>query len=184
VMQLAVAALLMMLVSWICKATVPSAADWQAVLHHGRGALLGLAAAGTMLALLGWSWGTTWLELVPTPRRLVAAGFLFVPVLLCSLGLAVGMQWLISAAGGTWRAAALRGAAWLGLSSALWLSHVLLMGSDRQLLAIPGLLVTVSGVVALPLWLLQGRPGLGAARAVCHAVAVACVLAWHLPFVE
>ena len=143
-----------------------------------------MAGAAAMLMLLGGTWGTTWLQWNPGPRRLAAAAVLIGPLFLCCCALTGATQRLLGATGATWRGGLLRGGAWLSLSLTMWLSYVLWMRQERQLLAIPGLLIAASGVVPLPLWLLKDRPGLGAARATSHAVAVACFLAWHLPFVE
>ena len=136
-----------------------------------RGALLGLAGGGLVLILLGVTWGSTWLDLIPTPRRVLAGVVLFALFLPCCLALAAGAG------------SALRNAAWPALWLAVWLGHAWLLREGRPFLGIPTLFVALSAAVPLPLWLLRDRPGLGAARAVSHALGAACFLAWHLPFV-
>jgi dienelactone hydrolase len=148
--------------------------------HIGRGAILGVLAGAVGLALLGTTGGTTWLDLVPTARRLVLGLVLLVLILPCSLALASGVQRALATGVGTaWRAAT-----WLGLPLMLWLGHTLLVKGERPFLGIPLLFVAASAVVPLPLWLLRDRPGLATARGVAHALAAACLLAWHLPFVR
>jgi pimeloyl-ACP methyl ester carboxylesterase len=181
VVHLAMAAVVIALAARLVDPAYLVVTPWSCAL---RGLGLGLAGAGAMLALLGVTWGTTWFELIPSPRRLAAAGVLIGPVFLCCCALAAATQRLLGVTAATWKGALYHGGAWLGLSLTLWLSYVLWMRQERPLLAIPGLLLAASGVVPLPLWLLRDRPGLGAARATSHAVAVACFLAWHLPFVE
>jgi pimeloyl-ACP methyl ester carboxylesterase len=180
VVALGVAGLVVVVVAWLA-----SPGRWAVTECNlwWRGIVLGLVAAALMLALLGGTWGTTWLQLITTPRRLVISGLLIGPIFFCSLALAFGIQRLLGPGGATWKGAGLRGLAWVALSAALWISHIALMRNERPLLAIPTLLVALSCVVPLPLWLLEDRPGLSVARALSHAIAAGCFLGWHLPFV-
>jgi dienelactone hydrolase len=146
----------------------------------GRGAILGIFAWGLGLLLLGVTWGTTWLELVPTFRRLVLALVLLLLFLPCCLVLARGISRALGQSPGT----AARALGWLGPVLAMWLGHTWLVRPGHPFLGIPLLFVAASTTVPLPLWLLSDRPGLSTARGVCHALTVSCFLAWHLPFMH
>lgn len=149
-----------------------------------RGVALGLAAGALGLLLLGLTWGTTWLDLVPTARRILLGLVLLVLFLPLSGLLVHGVQRALGQTPGTFGGACLRGLAWLGPVLFLWLGHAWLVRPGHPFLGIPLLFVGASSIIPLPLWLLADRPGLGMARAVSHALAAACFLACHLPFVH
>jgi dienelactone hydrolase len=149
-----------------------------------RGAVLGVLAAAVGLTLLGLTWGTTWLDLVPTARRLLLGLVLLALILPCTLVLAFGIQRALTRTPATCVGAAWRAVAWMGPQVALWLGHTWLVRAERPFLGIPLVFVAASAVVPLPLWLLRDRPGMGTARGVAHALTAACLLAWHLPFVH
>jgi dienelactone hydrolase len=177
---LAVVALVAVLAGALARGALPQPGEAPGKGHVGRGAALGVLTGAVGLALLGTTWGTTWLEPVPTARRLGLGLVLLVLLLPCTLALASGVQRALAPGVGTaWRAAA-----WLGLPLMLWLGHTVLVRGERPFLGIPLLFVAASAAVPLPLWLLRDRPGLAAARGVAHALTAACLLAWHLPFVH
>jgi dienelactone hydrolase len=149
-----------------------------------RAVILGLSTAGCGLAIFGATWGTTWLDLMPTPGRVRVAVVLAVLFLPCCLALASGVQRALGKVAPTRAGAILRGLVWIGMALTLWLGHVCFGRVDHPFQGIPLLFIVLSSFVPLPLWLLSDRPGLGTARAVGHAVTAACFLAWHLPFVH
>jgi dienelactone hydrolase len=178
---LAVAGFTALAAGWAVYSAGPPRRQAPAWRTLGRGGVVGSLASALGLTLLGVPWGTTWLDVVPAPGRVIVALLLLVLFLPCTLTLAVAVQGVLSR---TAAGPALRGMAWLGLSLTMWLGHTWLVRPDRPFLGIPTLFVALSSVVPLPLWLLPPRPGLGMARATSHALAAACVLAWHLPFVH
>jgi dienelactone hydrolase len=149
-----------------------------------RGAVLGVLTGGVGLALLGIPWGSTWLELLPTWRRLVLVVVLLLHLLPCSLALASGVQRGLGQTPATLGGAGLRAVAWLGPVLTLWLGYAWLARSEHPFLGIPLVFLAASAAVPLPLWLLPDRPGLTTARGVAHALTAASFLAWHLPFVH
>ena len=148
-----------------------------------RGLLLGGLVCVLEMCLFGFTWGTTWIDVSLTPRR-VAVGAALAMVLfpVCWL-LAVGVQKTLGPSPATLRSGLRRFVAWIGLGLALWIGHLWLVRQDYPFAGIPLLFVLVSGALPLPLWLLSDRPGLCTARAVNHTLATACFLACHLPFV-
>jgi pimeloyl-ACP methyl ester carboxylesterase len=149
-----------------------------------RGLLLGVLYSGLWLALFGLTFGTTWVDVVPTMDRLRATLILLAVLFPCCLLMALGTQKVMAQTPASLSGVALRGAIWLGLALAMWLGHLALVRVDQPMLGIPTLYVVGSAVVPLPLWLLRNRPGLGVARAVSHALGAACFLGLHLPFVQ
>jgi dienelactone hydrolase len=164
----------------------PSPAGWHAF-EHGtrqavRGLILGTAALVLAFAWLNFSWGATWWDLVPTPRRLQLVAIL-IPILVpVGLLLALGFQRL----GGHRRPdqlALAQGLAWLAVPAALWLGYILFADARHPLFAVPVWFTATSFIVPFPLWLLPNRPGMTWARGIAHAGAAAWLLGCHLPFV-
>jgi dienelactone hydrolase len=149
-----------------------------------NGVALGLLTAAFSLAVYGVSWGSTWLDLTPSPQRLLVALLLGVLILPCTAALAAGVQRALASLPAGRPGAVIRGSVWLGMATTLWIGHVCFGRLSHPFQGIPLLFVVLSSFVPLPLWLASDRPGLNAARAICHAVTAACFLAWHLPFVH
>ncbi len=149
---------------------------WSAV---SRGIGLGLLALGLAVVWLGLPWGTSWCDLIPSPRRLLVAGLVFLVCLLPCLGMASGLGNVLRSAR-PWLAAS----GWLIIAALLWTGCELLVVLQQPLFAIPALFLVASFLAPLPLWLMAERPGLSVARGVCQAGALAWLLACHLPFVQ
>ncbi len=150
----------------------------------GSGVVLGLAALVLAFGWFGVPWGLTWVELVPTQRRLLLALALWPLLLPGCLGLAVGLRRLTGAGGAkVWPRWAV-GLIWLAVPAALATGYVVLTAGWQPLFIVPVALLSVSFLPSLPLWLLADRPGLSLARSLCHAGATAWLLGCHLPFVH
>ena len=149
-----------------------------------KGILLGLAALAASTVLFGTTWGTTWLDLVPTGRRIELGLVLFLVLFPASWALAAGLQHLVGSTGSSrWQwIAPLPG--WIGTVLALWLGCAWFVQPKAPQFLIPATFVVVSGLLAIPLWTLPNRPGLSLARAIHHAGLTAWLLACHLPFVQ
>jgi pimeloyl-ACP methyl ester carboxylesterase len=145
------------------------------------GVSLGFLGALTVLTLFGVPSGLTWLNPVPTTGRLALVLVLTILFLPLCLALAHGVERGLARSGDT---PVLRGLVWVGLAVFLAGGHLLLVRTRHPFLAIPTLLVASGSLVSLPLWLLAPRPGMCTARAVSHALGVACFLGWHLPLVR
>jgi dienelactone hydrolase len=149
-----------------------------------RGVLAGLLMASTGLTVFGVTWGSTWLDLSPTPNRLCVACLLLLLFLPCGLALSSGVQRVLGQTSATRSGAASRGLVWLGMAATLWIGYVTFARTDYPFQGIPLFFIVLSSFIPLPLWLLADRPGLCVARGVSHALTVAAFLAWHLPFVH
>jgi dienelactone hydrolase len=148
-----------------------------------RGLGLGTSLCLLELSLFGLTWGTTWVDFSITPRRIVCAGALLLIFFPACWFMALGVQKTLGQTNARRGGALPRCLVWLGLGLVLWLGHICFVRQHHPFAGIPLMFVVTSSLVPLPLWLLSDRPGLCTARAVNHALATACFLACHLPFV-
>jgi dienelactone hydrolase len=149
-----------------------------------RGVLLGGLALGLGMTSLGLTWGTTWLDLVPTPRRALLGLVLGLLLLPLCLALASGLPRILGPTTAMRGGALWRGLGWLAIPLAMVAGHFLFVMAGRPLFTVPVCFVALSFLVALPLWVLPDRPGMVVARAVSQAGLTAWLLACHLPFIS
>jgi pimeloyl-ACP methyl ester carboxylesterase len=159
---------------------VQSCAGWR---PPARGALFGLAFLVWTGFTIGLPWNATWADVVPDGRRLFLGFGLMVLVVPPCLVLAWAFYRVTGRESERRAPRMIQGAAWMAVPVALLAGYAILAAGRWPLFLIPAGWTAVSFVAPLPLWLVPHRPGMTVARGVCHAGALAWLLACHLPFV-